>query len=58
MAIILVFILTTIAILLLAMWLSPAFKDMVASKWGVVGTVLLAILGWAIHLFGGGVPMS
>jgi hypothetical protein len=53
---ILLFVLFAIAILLAVMWFSPAFKAMVVTKWGWLGTTLALILAWLLSWWGGAPP--
>ena len=38
--------LTAVAVLMFLMWVSPKFKEMVASTWGWMGAMLLTAFGW------------
>jgi uncharacterized membrane protein len=53
---ILLFVLFAIAILLAVMWFSPAFKEMVVTKWGAFGAFLVGILAWIAAWFANAPP--
>lgn len=48
--------LVIVAILLVAMYFSESFKDLVVSKGGAIGTALVALLAWVLSWFAGSPP--
>ena len=56
MSTLIVLVFVVIAVLLVAMYCIPAFKEMVVNKWGAAGAALAAILAWTLSWFAGSPP--
>lgn len=49
-------IVSAVAGILIVMAISPTFRDTVKTKWGAIGAVLIAILGWVMAWFSSAPP--